>query len=121
MVIVKQKSENSVIFVPKFFSTTSALTFTLKSRLTNDEFSFFVEDLSGLTDYFNVEIDTRNLSDGEYQYEMLDNGNEDAIVSRGLLRIGLYEAEHDQYNYNQEYVQYDPFAEVPDAQEYTKK
>ena len=119
MILIKNKQAERVIYVPKFWQTSSALTFTLRSRVTNDEFSDFVEDLSSLTDYFVVSIDTSSLNDGEYEYSMYDNGNDDEKVSTGLLRIGDYEAEKDEYNYTQEYVQYIP-AEEENNQYYTK-
>lgn len=107
MVIIKQKSEENQIYVPKHYATTSSLTLEVKSRLTNDVFHYVVEDLSALTDYFLVEIDTESLPDGEYEYRMLDNGKNDKIVSSGLLRIGEYKPENEEYKYEQEYYQYE--------------
>lgn len=106
MIIVKEKGAESVVYVPKHWETTSALTFTLKSRLTNEEFTYTVEDLSGLTDYFVVSADTESLSDGEYEYAMIDNGAENAKVSTGLLIIGEYLRDNEEYNYTQEYLEY---------------
>lgn len=109
MIIINEKSQNNVVFVPKFWQPTGAsLTFILRSRVTNDEFSFSVEDLSGLTDYFVFDINAADLSDGEYEYAVHD---ETEKVSTGLLRVGDYEVEKKEYDYRQEYVQYDPFTE----------
>ena len=105
MIIIAENSSASTIYVPKHFSATSSLTFTLKSRLTNDEYVFDVEDLSGYTDFFFIEIDTSTLNDGEYEYRVKDG---DKTVSSGLLRIGKYKAGKEEYEYTQEYTEYTP-------------
>ena len=104
MVIIDIKSDENVVYIPKHYATNSSLTLTLTSKLTNVEFPYSVEDLSGLSDYFVVEIDSTELPDGEYYYKMADG---EKIVSTGLFRIGEYKAEKQEYNYTQEYYQYE--------------
>lgn len=107
MILITGNKEKAQVYVPKHWASTSALTFELKSRLTNDETTWFTSDLSAYTDYFFIEIDASNLPDGEYEYRLYDNGADDEKVSSGLLRLGEYKAEKQEYNYTQEYVEYE--------------
>ena len=106
MIKITTKSSTTTIYPPKHWSpSTSSLTITLKSTVRNDEQTFNVEDESGMTDYFAFDIDTTDIEDGEYAYFIKETG-EDTVLSSGLVKVGEWKPEKEEYNNNTEYIQY---------------
>ena len=90
MIIVKTKSEESKIFVPKGPSAgESGFSFVLKSEITQAEYPFDVIDLGGSSQYYKFIIDTTGIPDGEYNYTVLEDGSK---VCDGLIQVGNVDA-----------------------------
>lgn len=107
MVVISDKNSQSSVYFPKNFAPNSnILTLELKSTVRNDIFSFDVSDESGLTDFFVFEADFSDIPDGEYKY-IVKETDENVINSTGLVKIGDWKPENEQYAINQEYTQYE--------------
>lgn len=102
MLYITEKSANTTVILPRN-SVESAETyeFALKSQATAQSYSFSgLTDMSGLTDYLVLEIDSTSVPDGEYEYS--------CGIEKGVIRVGAitpkpsesYEAER-KYQYYQ--------------------
>lgn len=90
MIIIKTKSEESKIFVPKGPSAgESGFSFVLKSEITQAEYSFDVMDLGGSSQYYKFIINTTGIPDGEYNYTVSEDGSK---VCDGLIQVGNVDA-----------------------------
>ena len=82
MLYITEKSANTTVILPRN-SVESAETyeFSLKSQATAQSYSFSgLTDMSGLTDYLVLEIDSTSVPDGEYEYS--------CGIEKGVIRVG---------------------------------
>lgn len=102
MIYVSSKSEHSTVILPKNTANSAeTYDFVIKSQATAQSYSFSgLTDMSGLTDYIVLEIDSTSVPDGEYEYS--------CGIEKGVIRVGAitpkpsesYEAER-KYQYYQ--------------------
>lgn len=105
MIKITTKSQSTEIYFPKHWQPSStALTITLKSTVRNDEKVYNVVDEDSLTDFFKFDIDTEDIDDGEYKYIVKED---DAVLSSGLVKVGVWKPENTEYNGTQEYIEYE--------------
>lgn len=105
MVVIDTQTSANTIYVPKNMAPSgTTLVLSLISTVNNKVYSAIVEDMSGLTDFYLFEVDFSELPDGEYKYEIRDNLQ---IVSTGLVKIGDFTIDKEEYNYRQEYYEYE--------------
>lgn len=90
--------ENTIKIPKNNYNFLESYTLSLKSQATNKRYSFEVEDISGLTDYYTFQVDFSNVQDGEYEYSV--------STDRGLVQIGLRTASVSAYTVNKAYKEY---------------
>lgn len=101
MILIVKNSDKKDFFVPKHTDSDGIMCLTLKNNITNEEFEFNVEDEDYDENFYHLEIDLKDLENGEYTYIIGD--------SKGLLRIREEKEEETKVNNRQEYTQYHGF------------
>lgn len=100
--ILDKSIENRVFFPKNIIENKEKYTLTLKSEFTLEEYTFEVEDLDTISDYYVFAIDFSNVVDGEYKYHIDD-------VACGIIQIGDFTPSKHIKNYNEkiEYISYE--------------
>lgn len=99
MLFIDDKKVENLVKIPKNnYNFLEEYVLRLKSQATNKEYSFEVEDLSGLTDYYVFNLDFSTVQDGEYEYSV--------STDKGLIQIGPRTSSLSAYTINNTYKQY---------------
>lgn len=103
MIIIKNNSRENKVFFPKNSTNSDKhLILRLHSLVENRDYTFEVDDIMDMRDYYCVLITLNNVPEGEYEYVINDE--------KGLMIIGDYKEERKEstikYNREIEYIQY---------------
>lgn len=90
--VIKQKLQETMVYFPKnLVSIQIDHDLVLHSELSNETYTYTVNDMKAFDDYYVFQLDLTNIPNGEYVYTI------DTNKAKGLIIIGDYTVETKEY------------------------